>query len=282
MRPQFASPARLGAPILILAIPRTAPSEHDLVPAAPAPPAPRPAGRIFFPEPGKQTVVRWGDFKPMLSPQLAHPDRLRDSHRLPCLLQVYEALAPQAAAPLAAAHFEALTEQNEVQLGLAGLLPPRMASPVPPGVQPDSVLPYERFFRLRVASDPTRDLAPGRSEPASLRRAIPEKYLNAWEFRSSREEVLYDMNQPRGVWLRLGAAIRRWFTRSAAQREFRIWQALLTGKPAEDQLFAVRPPRGALERKDIRDWAVRTLALAGYDPGSMLTEWEIYWRRKGL
>lgn len=302
-RPPSAALTGMGTRIVILAVPAGVPPEHAMVPArraeVPAPPAARPAGRFFFAEPGRPGVVCWSDFKSMLSPQLEHPDRLRDSHRLHCRLQVYEALAPQPAAPLAAARFQPLTEELDEPLGLAGVLPPRMPRRQIAEAPDGTVMPGERFFRLRVASDPTRDLPasvpraarrpetarPGQppvAAPAPLRRAIPEKYLNAWEFKHTREEVLYDMNQIRGALARFAQAVRRWFSHSATRRDFRKWQALLAGKNADDQLFTVRPPRGALDRVELRDWAARTLALAGYDPAVMLVEWEIYWRRKGL
>ena len=63
--------------------------------------------------------------------------------------------------------------------------------------------------------------------------------------------------------------------------EFRKWQVLLTGKSLDEQLWAVRPPKGASGHPFIREWATRTLEFAAYDSRSMLTEWEIFWRRKG-
>ena len=60
----------------------------------------------------------------------------------------------------------------------------------------------------------------------------------------------------------------------------RKWQALLRGRSLDDQLWAVRPPRAGLSNPVIRDWAGRMLEAAGYDPATMLFEWEVYWRRK--
>src|SRR5262249_35767558 len=48
-----------------------------------------------FPAPGLRRLIRFGDFKSLLTPQLRQPERLRDSHWLPCYLQVYEARLPQ-------------------------------------------------------------------------------------------------------------------------------------------------------------------------------------------
>jgi len=59
--------------------------------------------RRLLPEPGSRCLVRFGDFKPALAPQLAHPERLRDSHRLLCCVQVYEVTGVQRLETLAAA-----------------------------------------------------------------------------------------------------------------------------------------------------------------------------------
>jgi len=64
--------------------------------------------------------------------------------------------------------------------------------------------------------------------------------------------------------------------------DFERWSSLLTNKAADEQLWAVRPPTHSLNKPQIRHWALQVLAAAGYDAQSMLTEWEIYWRRKGL
>jgi len=271
MRTQYGPQTRLGTPVFILAIP-PAQQEQRLAPSSQAP------GRVYFAEPGKSVIVRYGDFQPMLKPQMAHPERLRESHRLACFLQVYEALVRQPSAMLAAARFLPLTTETEAKLAL----PP--AKTEAPAVEPRSelVLPNQRFFRLRMKSDPTRDPITGpctrrQNERLPMRRSIPERYLNAWGFRFSREEVLYDMNQC-GVLARLAEILRRWLARG----EFRKWRAMLAGKPVDDQLFAVRPPAGGLACEKVREWASRTLGTAGYEPGVMLVEWEIFWRRKGL
>src|SRR5262249_27645720 len=62
----------------------------------------RPAFRGFrrlFVEPGVSRVVTFGEFRPMLAPQCANADRLRDSHRVKALVRIYEATYKQ---PLAA------------------------------------------------------------------------------------------------------------------------------------------------------------------------------------
>ena len=57
---------------------------------------------------------------------------------------------------------------------------------------------------------------------------------------------------------------------------------LLNGKSADEQLWSVRPPRGGLTHRFLLAWAQNALQLAGYDPRNMLTEWHIFWRRKGV
>jgi hypothetical protein len=64
--------------------------------------------------------------------------------------------------------------------------------------------------------------------------------------------------------------------------ELKKWQVLLSGKSADEQLWAVRPPKGGVSHPAIRDWARKTLETAGYDSRTMLLEWEIFWRRKDL
>jgi hypothetical protein len=119
-----------------------------------------------------------------------------------------------------------------------------------------------------------------------LKTAIPERWIKPWEFQISREEALYDMRAAVSSRAGLRAFIRGltdWFVKRSALREAeRKWHALLAGKSPEDQLWAVRPPKGMIARQAVRDWASYTLERAGYDPRVMLAEWEIFWRRKGL
>jgi len=124
------------------------------------------------------------------------------------------------------------------------------------------------------------------SRNGGLKTAIPEQWVKPWEFQISREEALYDMRaaaSSRGGLLTFIRSLTNWFGRRTARREaWRKWQALLSGKSCDEQLWAVRPPRGMIACPAVRDWAIRALEWAGYDPRVMLVEWEIYWRRKGL
>jgi hypothetical protein len=257
------------------------------------------AFRILFPEPGQLRVVPFGAFKQMLSSQLVHPERLRDAHRLQCHVQVYELIAPQKFDAVVAAIFgsaassgrlQALTCDAVMQLQLGPILPapPR----VPPPAQRESgvVLPGERLFCLQLVGDPTAEDNP---EPAAaaahpptlhpaLKGSIPERFLKPWEFQLSREEALYDLSYASTFIGGLADALRRWIHWLAFRREFRKWQVLLNGKSTDEQLWSVRPPRGGLRHRFVLTWARSAIELGGYDPRNMLTEWQVFWRRKGV
>jgi hypothetical protein len=275
---------------------------------------PKPAAyRKFFADPGQRRVVRLGDFKLMLAPQLMHPERLRDTHRLACYLQVYEAATAQRLESLAAtvlgdtgpaSQLQLMTEAITHQLGLTPLLRirPRVPSNFPR--EAGLLLPHERVFRLQLAQDPTADdtappnrqaghlqtgdfnhvtgLRPAPASESSQKTVIPERFLKPWEFKFTRDEALYDMNVTAtfaGGFSALGKRLKGWIS---GRGELKKWQILLSGKSADEQLWAVRPPKGGLSHPAIRDWACTTLETAGYAPRTMLVEWEIFWRRKGL
>jgi hypothetical protein len=281
--------------------------------AGPAAPAPY---RKLFPDPGHWRELRWGDFKGVLAPQLAHPERLCDTHQLPCYVQVYEAVTPQRLESLAAmalgdprgvSQLHPLTDAMAGKLELTAL--PQSRPQVPPSRWRESglVFPHDRLFRLQLAHDPTMGEGPqdsrrprATSAPCELRPpaanpdaapavscpgpkgTVPERFLKPWEFRLGREEVLYDMHSTatqRGV---LSSLLHRLIGRVGGRGEFRKWQILLCGKSLEEQLWAIRPPKGGLSHPGVREWAQNTLELAGYNPHVMLLEWEIFWRRKGL
>jgi hypothetical protein len=273
--------------------------------------------RRLFADPGLPRVVELSKFQRALAPQLAHADRLRDLHRLACHVQIYEALAQQRAdefleAIQCAGHqnipIEPLTEESIAMLGLKEFLAQHPRPPQDSLREPGYVLPFECFYSLRISSDPTAETveatetaastarntggksiiaapvpasSPQAKEPSS-RRDIPERFQNPWEFQFGRDEVLYDMNVRIGSRGSVGALLRkvgRWYRR---REEFRKWQALLCVKNLEEQLWAVRPPRGSVSDPSVREWARQTLESAGYDSRAMLLEWEIFWRRKGV
>jgi hypothetical protein len=266
--------------------------------------------RKLFADPGQWRVLSWGEFKEILSPQLAHPERLRDTYRLPCYVQVLETERAVSISELAGvyksesgrpARLYFLTDEIAAKLDL--VLPLRAAPPQNLQRPLNTLLPHERVFRLIVANDPTIDIANNgsnlpvsasqresnaeekRSESAltttTLKDTIPSRFVKEWEFKISRDEALYDLNVPST----LGKSIRKICSRLRVGKhrtELSKWQFLLAGKDIDEQLWAVRPPTGILRDLVIRDWATKTLELGGYDSRKMMIEWEIFWRRKGL
>jgi hypothetical protein len=274
--------------------------------AEPAVETSAPALRSLLPEPGQWRVICFGSFKQMLAPQLAHPERLRDVHRLPCYVQVYEATAPQKFEALARAvcgdraslsDVQPLTHALVMDLQLAPLLPAPARIPPSARREPGVVLPGERVFRLQLANDPTgeepspktldptavvqRSSAPA-SASVSLKTAIPESFLKPWEFHASREEALYDLSCASTFPGSLSGKLRRLVHWLAFRRELRRWQVLLSGKSVDEQLWSVRPPREGLTHPFVQSWAKNAIELAGYDPRNMLIEWQIFWRRRGV
>ena len=266
--------------------------------------------RKLFADPGQWRVVWWGEFKEILAHQLAHPERLRDTYRLPCYVQVIEIERAVSIAELASiyksekepeARLYLLTDEIAAKLDL--VLPLRPA-PLPDSRRtPNTLAAHERVFRLLTANDPTIDVATLKSKQpplskrednateakalgpvtaaVSVKQAIPSRFVKDWEFRISREEAIYDMNAKptlRDLLLKIGQRLRV----AKSGNEFSKWRVLLTGKEADEQLWAVRPPRGRLTDSLIREWAQNMLELGGYDLNKMIIEWEIFWRRRGV
>lgn len=265
--------------------------------------------RKLFADPGQWRVVWWGEFKEILAHQLAHPERLRDTYRLPCYVQVIETEREVSITDLAAIYqsdkerdtrLYLLTEEIAAKLDL--ILPLRPV-PVSNARRPANTLAaHERVFRLLAANDPTIDVAtlkktqqplptsvdteakPKKVEPTTAevvsKTAIPSRFVNEWQFRLSREEAIYDLNAKPG----LGTVVRR-FLRSVrllkTRNEITKWQTLLAGRSGDEQLWAVRPPAEMLSDPIVCDWATTALELAGYNSQKMLREWQIFWRRKG-
>lgn len=249
-----------------------------------------PAFRALFAGPGERRMVAWGGFKEALTPQIGHPERLRDSHQLPCDVQVYEVITPQSLDALATAALGDAAAASQLR-PLTAEIAKQLGVPAPgrkvPAARPGLLGRGERFFRLRLAGDPT--LAAER--PAALAlpdsaaaggKAIPERYLKPWEFRLTREEAVYDINVVAAFQSSLANALRRLARWPGWRAELRKWQVLLSGKNFDEQLWGVRPPAGGVTHCAVREWAARTLALGGYEPRTMLLEWEIFWRRKGV
>jgi hypothetical protein len=266
--------------------------------------------RKLFADPGQWRVLSWGEFKEILSFQLDHPERLRDTYRLPCYVQVLETERAVSISELAAvyksesgrpARLYFLTDEIAAKLDL--VLPLRAAPPQNGRRPPNTLLAHERVFRLIVANDPTIDIANNRSNlPVSaskrevnaevkgsksaaskttLKDTIPSRFVREWEFKISRDEALYDMNVPSTLGKSILKICRR--LRVGKHRsEFSKWQVLLAGKDIDEQLWAVRPPKDRLTDLAVREWTRKTLELGGYEPQKMINEWEIFWRRRGL
>jgi hypothetical protein len=132
--------------------------------------------RCLLPRPGVKRAVSFGEFKPQLSAQLAHPERLRDTHRLPCCVQLYRVTLAQPRLDVAkrllgagASAADLLMFTPEVARRLQ-LPPPRHAPPRNGEARQES--PWlnagEEVVELRVIHDHTQDT--GREEGAQAPR----------------------------------------------------------------------------------------------------------------
>ena len=279
--------------------------EPDIMPVPAPAKQKQTAWRKLFADPGQLRLVKFSDFRALLADQLSHPERLRESHRLPCYVQVFEVVRPQSMRDLLSRLAEYNVGQLQVlddamigKLGLPGLHPYRLANAAQlergwlmPGNlvcsltivrDPTTALDEEKISHREVQKPlPTEESARADSTGTTLSKAIPQRYLKPWEFQLSREEAEYDANSqiPAGGWL---ASFLGWLRIWRKKDEFRRWQSLITARNLDDQLWAVRPPAWSVKNPIVRSWAAKTLALAGYDVSTMMREWEIYWRRKGL
>ena len=254
----------------------------------------------LIPEPGIWRLVRYADFVDLISPQLANPQRLQPGHQLPCYLQVYELTTPCSTVELEERAMRTLGKAGRPMLlsydlcrkfalnlprqslGLTDIRGMNAAGHLPGGA---------RFMTLRLAVDPTVEplqRAAGKGKPpqpatmdaAHLKGAPPEDTARPWEAKISRDEAIYDMSVEvsRST---LGRILRRLGHRIPGAA-FKKWQALLRGKTADQQLWEIRPPDGALHSSRVKRWVEQTLQMGGYDVPRMLVEWEIFWRRRGL
>jgi hypothetical protein len=226
-------------------------------------------------------------------------------------VQVYEIRVPQSLTSLTAAifadgekgqgHLEKLTEVLASRLGLTEYLEMQPRSPGCEIRIPGLLTPFERLVSLRIREDPTAVTNPrqqaqnglfgvspeGMSEIQRVpvqrpKSEVPERYLKPWEFRLSRDEAVYDMQHTQPA----PSALTRWILRLTTgvtfADELQRWRVLLSGKSLDEQLWGIRPPKNSFSQPDIRQWVLNTLQQAGYDAQTMMLEWEIFWRRKGL
>jgi hypothetical protein len=281
---------------------REQPRQHAI-----AGPAPARAFHQFFRDPGESRILCWGEYKSLLQDQVSRPERLRDNHRLSCFTQVYENFVPRTPEAFARECFGdvrvtgqlfELTDALAERLKIASLLPP---APARLEESRDGVIGAGvRIVRLRLALDPTADLPPvatpssaasaaaaaatpsvpevNSTPPPALKTAIPERFRTPWEFLFTREQVLSELQEPESR----PARLRRWALSILRNAEVKRWRRQLWGKAADEQLWGVRPPKGSLRIDEVFQWAKATLLASGYDISTMLREWEIFWRQKGL
>jgi hypothetical protein len=270
------------------------PSQSPLPPAGPSSPDPV---RALFPSPGQWRVVRFGDFRLCLTPQLAQPARIRESHSLPCHVQVFECAATQSREAIAAVVLGAAARAGELLV----VTPPLVQALQLAAVLPPPVRGAQRFAHVSPAHDPTgreeqAAAAPGAcavvaSSPAptiaaapvaaapARKAEIPAAYFQNAPFIHSREAAHHELvtdGQAGANWL------RRWFGRAAKtdDRALREWQLQLSGRSIDEQLWAVPPPAGWRRDEGICAWAAQALERGGYD-SALLSEWRLYWRRRG-
>jgi hypothetical protein len=240
---RYSSTLAAAAPRLVMvAIAEEATRQQGLAVTPKASPLCAPAGAT-----GRlERVVIFGEWREQLASQLAHPEQLRDDHRLRCEILLAPCNEPRAG-------FQPVDSRATQKLGLP---------------------PFPAQFAIKVAEDPTRASAPPR------RVLIPERYRKPWEFQASREEAAAQIaRDARPGWRE---RLARFLERRAAERATDRWRGQLEGKPLVEQLWGVRPPRCAFRQADVRRWVESNLAAAGWDPARATREWEIFWRRKGV
>jgi hypothetical protein len=268
-----------------------------------------PVYRTIVAAPGLYLQLPWAHVKSELAPYLKHPEKLRDDDLLECYAQIYEARRTLPATQLAALalgdavfapQLQPLTQVKAQMLGTPQLFKPTR-EPFETHATSRQIYTGQRVYRLWPVFDPTieRNNNAGRPSVASaekaatLRNQIPQQYLNPQQFKYSREEVLYDMQGVLGTLPLQSHALTRWWgiyllrllkvflTVISSNRRMKKWRAMLKGKSPDEQLWAITPPRGFSYHPTVRRWAEEMLTLAGYEPGRMGVEWEIFWRRKG-
>lgn len=298
-RPAERAPAPAPAPM---------PTPEPVEAAAPAPepeppPAPAVPVRALFAAPGHWRVVRLGDFRGALTAQLAEPARLRDTHWLPCHVQVFEATPPQSREALAAMALGDAQRATE----LIPVTPPLVHALQLAAVLPPPVRGTARFVHLCLAHDPT-DLdepapapaaapvapapvaaapvapppaapPPPPAPPPGPKTEIPAALLQTAPFVLSREAAYADLAADDHA---RASRLRRWFGTEPRITEpaLREWQLQLSGRSLDEQLWAVPPPTGWRRDDGVLAWAAHALERGGYTP-TLLQEWRLFWRRRG-
>ena len=130
--------------------------------------------RCLLPRPGVKRAVCFGEFKSQLSAQLAHPERLRDTHRLPCCVQLYRVTLAQPRADVARRLFGASASTADLLMFTPDVAR-RLQLPPPRKSHTDEARPEspwltagQEIVELRVIHDHTQDA--GRDEDAQVSR----------------------------------------------------------------------------------------------------------------
>lgn len=259
-------------------------------------------------DPGLYLKITWGRIKKELTTHLKHPEKLRDEDVIECYAQIYEAQRMLPASELAAlelgdasfaSQFHPLTQNKAQALGAPQLFKPTRELFETRDAN-RHIYAGQRVYRLWPVFDPTIErakpsppIAKQEKSAPTPRHQIPPQYLNPLLFKYSREEVLYDMKSALGTlppessalaccfFIYPMRALKALFAFIPSKGRMKKWRAILVGKEADQQLWAVTPPRGFSYNTAVRRWAEYTLSKAGYDAERMLLEWEIFWRRKG-
>jgi len=119
--------------------------------------------RCLLPRPGVKRAVSFGEFKTQLSAQLAHPERLRDTHRLPCCVQLYRVTLDQPRADVARRLFGAGASATDLLMFTPDvarrlqLPPPRVARFDAAGSDSPFLSAGQEIVELRVIHDHTQD-----------------------------------------------------------------------------------------------------------------------------
>ena len=133
--------------------------------------------RCLLPRPGVKRAVSFGEFKTQLSAQLAHPERLRDTHRLPCCVQLYRVTLDQPRADVARRLFGAGASATDLMMFTPDvarrlqLPPPRVARFDTGGSDSPFLSAGQEIVELRVIHDHTQGAPRDEEAPTPRERA---------------------------------------------------------------------------------------------------------------
>lgn len=235
--------------------------------------------RRLTPMQGLDLVLPFAEVCELLSEQLEEPERLRPRQEVPCRADIFASAGDASWLDIVSAIHSDLQSDSSV-----APLTPRLADRL--GLQAFLTSPAP-VLSLLITEDPTYapEVAPWAPEIATAtqtRLDVPARFANDWDYVRSRKEAVAiarkARRRARSWWGRLLAR----FSSSRLVADHAIWKRRLSGRPLDEQLWAVRPTKRLLLDADARRSVRGALALGGYDVHRMLNEWEIHWRRKGI